>query len=41
MPLATAEVAALRGIDMGAARDELQAAGASFEPVGPDGYWTA
>ncbi|MCW2955839.1 MAG: hypothetical protein JWO69_708 [Thermoleophilia bacterium] len=39
-PLATAEVAALRGIDLDAARDELTAANVPFEPVGADGYWT-
>lgn len=41
MPLATAEVAAVRGIDIDAARTELADAGAAFEPVGDDGYWTA
>jgi 2-hydroxychromene-2-carboxylate isomerase len=41
MPLATAEVAALRGIDIDAARTELAEAGATFAPVGEDGYWSA
>ncbi|MCW2921220.1 MAG: hypothetical protein JWL76_1094 [Thermoleophilia bacterium] len=40
-PLATAEVAAIRGIDIDAARTELTDAGATFEPVGEDGYWVA
>jgi 2-hydroxychromene-2-carboxylate isomerase len=40
-PLATAEVAAVRGIDLADARVELAAAGATFEPVGPDGYWSS
>lgn len=38
--LATQEVAALREIDREAARAELEAAGATFEPVGNDGVWT-
>ncbi len=41
MPLATAEVAALLGTGLDAARSKLEAAGASYEPVGEDGYWTA
>lgn len=40
-PVATAEVAAIRGISIDAAREELEAVGARFEAVGPDGYWTA
>lgn len=40
-PLATAEVAELRGVDRAAARTELEAAGESFAPAGSDGYWTA
>jgi len=39
-PLATAEVAALRGIDVDAARAELEGSVATFAPVGEDGYWT-
>lgn len=39
-PLATAEVAAVRGIDAADAHVELAAAGARFEPVGADGYWS-
>jgi predicted DsbA family dithiol-disulfide isomerase len=39
--LATAEVAELRGIEIGAARDELEAAGATFTPSANDGYWEA
>jgi predicted DsbA family dithiol-disulfide isomerase len=38
-PLATAEVAELRGIDREAARRELEQAGATFTPEGTDGYW--
>jgi predicted DsbA family dithiol-disulfide isomerase len=41
MPLATAEVAALLGKGLHDARTALTDAGASFEPVGEDGYWTA
>jgi hypothetical protein len=41
MPLATAEVAALLGTDLDSARTKLEAAVASFEPVGEDGYWSA
>ena len=40
-PLATAEVAELRGVSIDAARTELAAAGASFAPAGSDGYWSA
>jgi predicted DsbA family dithiol-disulfide isomerase len=40
MPLATAEVAALVGSSIDEARTKLSEAGASFEPVGEDGYWT-
>jgi predicted DsbA family dithiol-disulfide isomerase len=40
MPLATAEVAALLGSSLDSTRDKLDAAGATFEPVGEDGYWT-
>ncbi len=39
MPLATAEVAAVRGIEPDEARAELGEV-AAFEPVGADGYWT-
>lgn len=39
-PLATAEVAELRGIGLDQARDELQQVGASFAPVAGDGYWS-
>jgi predicted DsbA family dithiol-disulfide isomerase len=38
-PLATAEVAELRGFDRDAAQDELQQAGAGFSPSAGDGYW--
>lgn len=38
-PLATAEVAALRGISVEAARSELEPV-ATWEQVGEDGYWT-
>src|SRR6476646_7905543 len=40
-PLATAEVAELRGIDRDQARGELEQAGASFTPSANDGYWAA
>jgi len=40
-PLATAEVAELRGIDLDQARGELEQAGASFTPSANDGYWAA
>ena len=39
--LATAEVAALRGIAIDAAREELDRAGSRFEPTAGDGYWSA
>jgi predicted DsbA family dithiol-disulfide isomerase len=39
--LATAEVAALRGIAIDAAREELEHAGARLEPAAGDGYWSA
>jgi hypothetical protein len=39
-PLGTAEVAAVTGRDATEVRAELAAAGAGFEPVGPDGYWS-
>jgi predicted DsbA family dithiol-disulfide isomerase len=39
--LTTQEVAALREVDREAARGELEAAGATFTPVGNDGVWTA
>jgi 2-hydroxychromene-2-carboxylate isomerase len=38
-PLATAEVAELRGLSLAAARSELEASGARFEPAANDGYW--
>ena len=40
-PLATAEVAELRGIGLDQARDELQQAGAKLSPVAGDGYWSS
>jgi predicted DsbA family dithiol-disulfide isomerase len=40
-PLATAEVAELRGIGIDEARAELESAGATFTPSGTDGYWVA
>jgi len=40
-PLATAEVAELRGIAIDQARDELQGAGAMLAAVAGDGYWSA
>ncbi|MDQ6775746.1 MAG: DsbA family protein [Actinomycetota bacterium] len=40
-PLATAEVAELRGIAIDQARDELQRAGAKLAAVAGDGYWSA
>ena len=40
-PLATAEVAELRGIDVDQARGELEQAGATFTPSANDGYWAA
>jgi predicted DsbA family dithiol-disulfide isomerase len=39
-PLATAEVAELRGIDREKARTELEEAGATFTPSAQDGYWS-
>ncbi len=39
-PLATAEVAELRGIDRERAREELQRAGAKFTAAAGDGYWS-
>ena len=39
--LAIAEVAALRGIGIDAAREELERAGARHEPAAGDGYWSA
>ncbi len=40
-PLATAEVAQIRGIERETARQELLAAGASERPAGSDAFWTA
>jgi hypothetical protein len=40
-PLATAEVAELRGIGIEQARDELQRAGAKLAAAAGDGYWSA
>jgi predicted DsbA family dithiol-disulfide isomerase len=40
-PLATAEVAELRGIDCDQAREELQQADAKFAPAAGDGYWSS
>jgi predicted DsbA family dithiol-disulfide isomerase len=40
-PLATAEIAELRGIDRDQAREELERAGARFAPSANDGYWAA
>ena len=39
--LATAEVAELRGIDSGTAREELERAGAKFTRSANDGYWAS
>lgn len=39
--LATAEVAAVRGIEVEEARAELRETGATFAPVATDGYWSA
>jgi hypothetical protein len=39
-PLATAEVAELRGIASEQARDELQATGAKLSEAAGDGYWS-
>jgi predicted DsbA family dithiol-disulfide isomerase len=38
-PLATAEVAAVAGLELDDAREQLARVG-DLEPVGPDGYWT-
>ena len=40
-PLATAEVAELRGTSIDDARADLEAAGARFERSAHDGYWSA
>jgi predicted DsbA family dithiol-disulfide isomerase len=40
-PLATAEVAELRGVSLDQARDELQQAGAKLAAVARDGYWSS
>jgi 2-hydroxychromene-2-carboxylate isomerase len=40
-PLATSEIAELRGIERDQARGELEQAGASFTPSASDGYWAA
>jgi predicted DsbA family dithiol-disulfide isomerase len=39
-PLATAEVAELRGLELDAARTELERSGAHFAPSVQDGYWS-
>ena len=39
-PLATAEVAELRGIGLDTARTELERSGARFTPSAQDGYWS-
>jgi hypothetical protein len=39
-PLATAEIPELRGIGIEDAREELERAGARFEAVAGDGYWS-
>lgn len=39
-PLATAEIAELRGVSIADARRELEDAGARFEPAAGDGYWS-
>ena len=39
-PLATAEVAELRGIGLDQARDRLQQADAKFATAAGDGYWS-
>jgi predicted DsbA family dithiol-disulfide isomerase len=39
-PLATAEIAELRGITRDQARTELERAGATFTPSANDGYWS-
>jgi hypothetical protein len=40
-PLATAEIAELRGVSIDTARAELEAAGARFASAADDGYWSA
>jgi predicted DsbA family dithiol-disulfide isomerase len=40
-PLATAEIAELRGTSRDETRDELERAGATFTPSANDGYWAA
>ena len=40
-PLATAEIAELRGSDLDQARDELSQAGAKLGEVAGDGYWSS
>jgi predicted DsbA family dithiol-disulfide isomerase len=40
-PLATAEIAELRGVGLEAAREELDGAGAELDPAAGDGYWSA
>jgi hypothetical protein len=39
-PLATAEIAELRGVGIDHARDELQQVGATLASAAGDGYWT-
>ncbi len=39
-PLATAEIAELRGIGIEDAREELERAGARLQAVAGDGYWS-
>jgi hypothetical protein len=39
-PLATAEVAELRGNELDDARRELELSGAKLTPVAGDGYWS-
>jgi len=39
-PLATAEVAELRGIELGEADGELRRSGARLAAVAGDGYWS-
>lgn len=41
VPLATVEVATVMGREVAETRTELARSGASFEPVGGDGYWAA
>ena len=40
-PLATAEIAELRGTSLDQARDELREAGAKLSEVAGDGYWSS